>query len=598
MLLIPRRTFVDPGTSFWTSLRYFCVTRLVIAAVLLGASLYGGERISVGAQDPALFARTAVTYAVLAATFGYFAATRQRHFYLQLAAQLLVDVVGLTLLMSASGGTRSGLALLMLLPIACSAILSPASLAIAFAALCSLAILAETIWRDLRYDEPSSNLVLAGLFGAASFAIAIVMNRLAARLIVQERIARQRGYDLRAQIEINRLVVADMQDGVLILAADGAPRAANPAALRMLGLDDARALVLDGWRGHVGGTAISRQFVAWRSSAGTIGGSFDLMSTTATVRDDGLDADAGAEDGTGRRLRVRFVAPEGDALASGRYVVFLEDLLRVEQRAQQLKLAAMGRLTASIAHEIRNPLAAIAHAGALLEEETGDPLRLPFGSRDMAGARRMVTIVRENAQRLNRIVEEILQLSRRAPVNIEPIALDPWLTALIDEFCRTQGCARSTIRLGFPTRTQTAPVIHFNGEHLRQVLVNLLSNAVRYATGRDASVVLQVNLLANARSLNATALTLDAANGERDDPSQAVIERIELVVQDDGPGIDKATRANLFEPFFTTHHRGTGLGLYLARELCLANDATLDYSANAGGTRRGGFVIRAAGTSG
>ncbi|MEO8935830.1 MAG: ATP-binding protein [Burkholderiaceae bacterium] len=596
MLLIPRRTFADPGASFWTSLRYFCVTRLVIAAVLLGASLYGGERISVGTQDPALFARTAVTYAVLAATFGYLAATRQRHFYLQLVAQLLIDVVGLTLLMSASGGTRSGLALLMLLPIAGSAILSPASLAIAFAALCSLATLAETIWRDIHYDEPSSNLVLAGLFGVASFAIAIVMNRLAARLIVQERIARQRGYDLRAQIEINRLVVADMQDGVLILAADGTPRAANPAALRMLGLDDARALVLDGWRGHVGGTAISRQFVAWRSSAGIIGGSFDLTSTATTLRDETndvtADTDHGNEDGSGRRLRVRFVAPEGDALASGRYVVFLEDLLRVEQRAQQLKLAAMGRLTASIAHEIRNPLAAIAHAGALLEEETSEEPDPPFRSRDMAGARRMVTIVRENAQRLNRIVEEILQLSRRAPVNIEWIALDPWLALLVDEFCRAQGLARSTIVVVM----RASPVIHFNGEHLRQVLVNLLSNAVRYATGRDGSVTIHVNLLSNARSLNATALALDALGTDRNEEPHALIERIELLVQDDGPGIDKATRANLFEPFFTTHHRGTGLGLYLARELCLANDATLDYSINAGGTRRGGFVIRAAGT--
>ncbi len=600
-MLIPRRSFVDPGPSFWTSLRYFCVTRLVIAAVLLGASLYGGERVSVGTQDPALFARTAVTYAVLAATFGYLAATRQRHFYLQLVVQLLVDVIGLTLLMSASGGTRSGLALLMLLPIAGSAILSPALLAIGFAAFCSLAILAETLWRETRYDEPSSNMVLAGLFGVASFAIAIVMNRLAARLIVQERIARQRGYDLRAQIEINRLVVADMQDGVLILAADGTPRAANPAALRMLGLDDARALVLDGWRGHVGGTAISRQFVAWRQSAGTIGGSFELNSTIAAARDDrhgdALEADTVAEDGSGRRLRVRFVAPEGDALASGRYVVFLEDLLRVEQRAQQLKLAAMGRLTASIAHEIRNPLAAISHAGALLAEETGDQLGLPFGSpqseAQRAGAQRMVAIVRENAQRLNRIVEEILQLSRRAPVNVETIALVPWLDAMIDEFCRTQDCSRDVVSLV----AKGAPSIRFNGEHLRQVLVNLLSNAVRYASGRDASVAVQVNVLANARTLNATAIAADDATPERLEEAHPLIERVELVVQDDGPGIDRATRANLFEPFFTTHHRGTGLGLYLARELCLANDATLDYSNNAGGTRRGGFVIRAAGSS-
>ena len=144
-------------------------------------------------------------------------------------------------------------------------------------------------------------------------------------------------------------------------------------------------------------------------------------------------------------------------------------------------------------------------------------------------------------------------------------------------------------------------MIQFNAEHLRQILVNLLSNAVRYASGAPASVVILVNVLANARSLNATALALDVANPDRDDghgTMQSLMERIELVVQDDGPGIDRATRANLFEPFFTTHHRGTGLGLYLARELCLANEATLDYSANAGGTRRGGFVIRAAGSGG
>lgn len=601
-VLIPRRFLADPGSSFWTSLRYFCVTRLVIAAVLLGASIYNDERISVGTQDPALFARTAVTYAVLAAMFGYLAATRQRHFYIQLTSQLLIDVLGLTLLMSASGGTRSGLALLMLLPIAGSAILSPASLSMGFAALCALAILAEAFWRVLRYEDPNSNLVLAGLFGVASFAIAIVMNRLAARLIVQERIARQRGYDLRAQIEINRLVVADMQDGVLILAADGTPRAANPAALRMLGLDDARALVLDGWRGHVGGTSISRQFVAWRSSGGTIGGSFDLMvapsdrhAADANMAEGDGERHAGEADideGTGRRLRVRFVAPEGDALASGRYVVFLEDLARVEQRAQQLKLAAMGRLTASIAHEIRNPLAAIAHAGALLEEETGEQLGLPFGARDPVGTQRMVSIVRENAQRLNRIVEEILQLSRRGPVNAESIVVGPWLENLLDEFCRTQGCSRELIVL----HVRGNPSVKFNGEHLRQILVNLMSNAVRYATGREGSVQIQVSLLHNARAVQlATALSLEAINSERVEEAHGPTDRIEFVVQDDGPGIDKATRVNLFEPFFTTHHRGTGLGLYLARELCLANDATLDYSTNAGGTRRGGFVIRAVG---
>ena len=211
----------------------------------------------------------------------------------------------------------------------------------------------------------------------------------------------------------------------------------------------------------------------------------------------------------------------------------------------------------------------------------------------MVGAQRMVSIVRENAQRLNRIVEEILQLSRRGPVNVEVIALDPWLGRLVEEFCRTQGCARSTIELTM----RGNPMIHFNGEHLRQVLVNLLSNAVRYATGREGSVTIRVNVLTNPRLTHSTALSLDGSGADRADEMASMGERIELAIQDDGPGIDRATRANLFEPFFTTHHRGTGLGLYLARELCLANDATLDYSTNAGGTRRGGFVIRAVGTS-
>ena len=620
-----RRFLVDPGASFWTSLRYFCVTRLVIAGVLLGASLYGGERMVLGDMEPALFARTAIAYAIFAAMFAYLAATRQRHFYLQLNAQLLLDVVALTILISASGGTKSGLALLFLLPVAGSAILSPALLAIGFAALCSLAILLEAVWHEISTDAGSANTVLAGLFGVSFFAIAIVLNRLAARLIVQERIARQRGYDLRGQIEINRLVVADMQDGVLILAADGTPRAANPAALRMLALDDARALVLDGWRGHPAGTSISRHFVAWRESAGSIGGTLDIAVSDPDVHEPRSENDNGetpvqaeangkpaagvtidatnnapinavgasgadGDDAFGRRLRVRFVAPESEASVSGRYVVFLEDMRRVEERAQQLKLAAMGRLTASIAHEIRNPLAAISHAGALLEEETSDQPGLPFGTRDMAAPRRMVSIVRENAQRLNRIVEEILQLSRRGPVKGETIALETWLHELVDDFCQMHNCAREVVDVS----TYGRPLLRFNGEHLRQVLVNLLQNGVRYASGKPGSVVLIAVPVGYARPRRGDAAT----PALRNDDVHTAHERIELIVQDDGPGIDRATRANMFEPFFTTHHRGTGLGLYLARELCLANGATLVYASNADRSKRGGFVINAAGALG
>jgi two-component system sensor histidine kinase PilS (NtrC family) len=561
-MLIPSRSYLpDPGPSYWVSLRYFSLSRLVVVSLLLLTLLLSGGIGEFRATGPEVFQRTVITYGIFGLMFSYLAITRQERFYLQLVGQLILDLTAITFLMHASGGVRGGIAVLYLLPIAGAAIMSPLLLAAGFAAASTITILGETLVRNIAGDQNSASTLEAGLYGIACFAIALVINRLAARLIAQQEIAQRRGLDLERQIEINRLVVADMQDGVLILAEDGSPSALNPSAARMLRVAHPEILVRQGWRDHAAGHQIHDHFLAWMRSPSTASETFEL-----TVGSE-------SEEGTGigsERLRARFVSAQRNQATAG-HVVFLEDLQRVDERAQQLKLASMGRLTASIAHEIRNPLAAISHASALLSEGISEKPE-----------RRLLSIVQDNTRRLDRIVENILQLSRRGPVQADEVELEPFLSEIIAEFCRDQGFSPLSVDVSIYAR----PMLYFNRDHLRQVVMNLLQNAARHATGGDASVSLVVVPVVptDARALRQRAMV----------PPRNV-DRIELIVQDDGVGIDAQTRLHLFEPFFTTHHRGTGLGLYLARELCLANGATLGYVPNADVNKKGGFVINAAG---
>jgi two-component system sensor histidine kinase PilS (NtrC family) len=553
----------EPSSTFWVSLRYFSLTRLVIAAVLLGAVLMFGNDTDFGSSDISLFVRTAIAYAVLGTVLGYLALARPQRFYLQLGAQLLLDVFALTLLLHASEGTRSGIALLYLLPIAGTAILSPPLFAVFFAAVCALAVLIETVLRGLSSEVSSPLLVQAGVYGIAYFAIAIVMNRLAAGLIAQEQISSRRFRDLQSQIEINRLVVADMQDGVLILSGDGYPRALNPAAMRMLHLRDANAIHDEAWEINPVAGILLERFNTWRR-IGADADSFEMMIGNEERADGFYGND---------RVRARFVAASDDineTEQSRDFVVFLEDLQRVDERAQDLKLASMGRLVASIAHEIRNPLAAISHANALLRE-------------DLAGTpqARLLDIVQENTRRLDRIVQNILQLARKGSGEPQLVHIKELLVDVTSELEREKQVEPGVLDVSL----YGDPILQFNPDHLRQVLVNLLQNALRYASGKPGSIsVVVVPILPQI---------ITGADGQG--LAKSSTERIEVIVQDDGEAIDDDTRRHLFEPFFTTHHRGTGLGLYLARELCLANGATLGFVPNANEKKKGGFVVNAAG---
>jgi two-component system sensor histidine kinase PilS (NtrC family) len=535
----------EARATLWRSLQTLTVTRIVIALVLLlylGVSYSGGS----GRLD-GVNTRTCLFYLAAALVFGALATWWRRRFAVQLGCQIAVDLAVISLLYLDAGGMRSGLAILYLFPLAGAAILAPLTLALFSAAVATLFLLLEATWQVFM-QERQPPLMQAGLYGAAFFAGALLVNRLAARLIKQEELAAQRGLDLRIQQQINGIVIADVGDGILVVGDDSAVFTGNPAARAMLGLEgEAAGFRLDEAPGL---EPLAQAFAAWLR---------EPIDGAAFVTVKPYQEDAGPL--RGRRdqpvhLKLRFARVDTAGVALGRSVVFMQDVSAIENQAQQLKLASMGRLTASIAHEVRNPLSAIGHATALLAEDLHGPAEV-----------RLLKIVGDNVTRVNRMVEDILQLSRKVQPNGEPLQLASFLAELKAEFCETHDLAEEIVYIG----DAGSSAVRFDPLHLHEVLLNLLGNAIRYASRQPASI--------------------------RIFPARDAAGRIELHVQDDGPGIIPEVRAHLFEPFYTTSSKGTGLGLYLARELCLNNDAKLDYEyrfdAAPQGPRRasGRFVI-------
>jgi two-component system sensor histidine kinase PilS (NtrC family) len=322
-----------------------------------------------------------------------------------------------------------------------------------------------------------------------------------------EKLARLRGRELVAQQRVNQLVLHDMHDGVLVADPDGVVVQHNPQAQVLL-----RSERLVGARVDELLPGFAERWREWRAS-GEDGATADL---SLRGRDIGLRLfDTGTEEGY--------------------TVIFVEDTSRAREQAQQFKLAALGRLTANIAHEIRNPLAAISHAAELLQEEKRGEDR-----------ERLTRIIHDNTRRLERLVSDVLQLNRRDRIAADPIRLHPWLREFLDEFVANESAAPER----FAVDAASDAWIEFDREHLRQVMWNLLRNAARYAGPEEGAVRIALRGYAG---------------------------RVELSVIDNGPGVPLARQTQLFEPFFTTEAKGTGLGLYLARELCDANRATLEY---------------------
>jgi two-component system, NtrC family, sensor histidine kinase PilS len=529
------------SSTFWRSLQTLNATRIAIAAVLLLYLVF--ER---GPGGRLAYIEICLAYLVLAAGFALLTARWRHRFRLQLLTQLAIDIGLISLLYLDVGGVYSGLAILYLFPLAGAAILAPLVPALFCAALVSLFMLVESTYQIFVMDGASAP-AQAGLYGAAFFAVVLVLSRLAAGLIGQEALALQRGNALAVQQAINRLVIADMGDGILVLGHDGRVFTCNPAARQMLGLAHAESEFQLGDAPAL--APIRAAYGEWLAQPGR-------ASAVVSIKpyDEAGPAWGGRRELTAH-LKLRFANVDTAGLAAARSVIFLQDVSEIENQAQQLKLASMGRLTASIAHEVRNPLSAIGHAAALLGEELTHPLQM-----------RLLRIVADNVGRVNRMIEDILQLSRKVQQPDEALALAPLLAGLKAEVEQSHGVGADVICVG-----EGAATVRFDPLHLREVVLNLLHNAVRYASRKPCSIRLRAGV---------------APGG-----------RVELQIGDDGPGMTAEVRAHLFEPFYTTSSQGTGLGLYLARELCLNNGAALDYEYRreaddeAGAPARGRFVI-------
>lgn len=504
--------------SRWTSLHYFSIYRLAIASVFLAASwIYRGS-LTFGSQNLRLFALTSAAYWVFA--LATFASRRSRKggFDFRLSVQAIVDIVALTLMMYASGGHRSGLAFMMLIVLAGAGLVGQGRLVVFYAAVAAIAVLGEHGFRLVTGSVQGADMVPVAITAAGFFAVAVISRYVGQRAMTNEELARRRGVDLANQMHINERVIRDMQDGALVIDSDGRLRQWNPRAQLLLGVP---------------------------------------LQTGALIRDVAPEVGRHVEDGQGigeqaipvrlpdgaREIAVRIVP----ASERGDLLVYIEDLGRLQDQARELKLAALGRLTANMAHEIRNPLSSITHAAELLREEKRAETQV-----------RLTRIINDNAQRIERLIRDVLELGRRDRVQPESIRLLPFLEGFLEELSLHQGDLTSRVWVDCPEEL----VVRCDRVHLNQILGNLVGNALRYCTDEPGAVKLRVSLHG-------------APGGSGD--------RVELHIVDNGCGISEALQTQVFEPFVTTYSKGTGLGLFIARELAAANDAILDLLDNAPG---------------
>jgi len=499
----------------WRSLTTFCIYRVVIAVILM-FSVWGFQHYQVLiAASPAMALWSLAFYFPAAVGLLGMASLRLPRLALHLTAQVVVDVVSMTFLMHAAGGVKSGIGLLLLVTLAASGLVARGRIAYFHAAIAALAILLEQSWQFLSLDAPAADFLQTGLLAGSYFLIAGLGYTLAKYARGAELIAEERGVDLANLAQINELVIRDMQDGFVVVDEKGLIRQHNRQSESLIG-----GLKFRGSRTLAEASPVLAILLEeWRRDPQRI---FSMMRDQKTQKD----------------YQVRFVAI-GNTLPAPT-VVFIEDASRIRAQAQQMKLVALGRLTASIAHEIRNPLSSINHAAELLQEDSEQSERR---QEDL----RLLTIIRDNAHRLDRMVEEVLYLNRRDRAHPEPIDARIYLERFIQDFCANEKLNTHPIELVI--QTQVRPV--FDRSHLDQVLWNLVRNAHHHGSGRTGStkISLQPGALPNT-------LTLE--------------------VIDDGPGVPGEVLQHLFEPFFTTDSRGTGLGLYIARELADVNGARLE----------------------
>jgi two-component system sensor histidine kinase PilS (NtrC family) len=504
--------------------RIYCGYRLVLSGILATILLLTRGDPLVGRSNPELFGWICFVYGVAMLALLIFAPRRRGPGTQATFFHLFMDIGVLTALTHLSGGSGSGLALLLLIDVATAGLMLSGQLAALVAALASIALLADTIYLGLNRSS-DQNFLTAGMLGILFFAAAAGFHLLRN----MQLLAQARGVDVSKLQSLNQLIVQRMRTGILVVNHNLQVVTMNQAATEMM---HASLLERAVERGQLPTLPepLNNKLANWRRHP-------DAKQKPFTIAPSGTE------------LMARFTSltprdPHIEGSDSEDTLIFLEDNLQLAQRAQQLKLAALGRLTASIAHEIRNPLGAISHAAQLLRESPD----LSFTDQ------RLADIIQNHSQRMNSVIENVLQLSRRSPPNPQRLDLGLWLADIAQQYRQGNPKACSIdINVSGDIDVTVDP------DQLAQVLTNLIDNALRYserATGKP-----RVELIGS----------LDPNNFPQ------------LDIVDDGPGIPTELQERVFEPFFTTEVDGNGLGLYISRELCEINQARLHYLHNVAG---------------
>lgn len=524
-------SLLQSSPEAWYRLGLFNYFRISLALFFITIYLNGWllELISTGYAYPILFISTAFIYLAASLYFLISIIQRKPGLDIQVIIHTVIDITCIILLMHATGGVRTGLGMLLIISISMTSLFLHKHITIFFAAISALAIIGEQIYSQFTYPNYSPAFTQAGLLGILIFISVFLATYTTKRLKESEELAEQASQELETVVQMNEHIIKNMRTGIIVIKNNGRILMANNAALELMGNisinseTNLKDISPD----------LYRRFIDWNNHM--------IQNHKPIQQAQGLPD---LQPGFSHIDRSNNINEK----LQGRTLIFIEDATQITQRFQQVKLASLGRLTASIAHEIRNPLAAINHAGQLLEETSKD-----------AADTKLTRIINTQVIRLNGIVENVLQLSRQQRGTPEAVNLYQWLLHFREEFIATNELLEQQLQIKI---IPNDIAILFDVSQLHQVLWNLCSNAINHSDKQRRDIMIDINGKINA------------------DTQQPYID-----ISDNGPGINEKTQIHIFEPFFTTSAEGTGLGLYITKEVIESNRAKIRYkSPDTGGT--------------
>lgn len=501
------------------AIRIINVFRFLLSLIFVVFYAFADKlNLSADNDNPSLFLSLAIAYALFSISLLVITPLKSSAVIFFHPVQIVIDILFIIMMMYAAGGIQSGLGLLLIVTIVTASMVSNGRLALFYAAVATIGLLLEQSYRIAEWGLSISSYTQSVMLSLSCFATAWLAYSLAKRILLSEALASSRGVDLENLAQVNTLITQQMQDGVLVVDENLHIRHYNSQAKLLLALEENSGNNL--WlRDHA--PAIANVLMYW------IDGNDEHKNLIIPINNRELN------------LRIEPINQENRKLGA---VIFIQDWSKIQTVAQQAKLAALGRLTANIAHEIRNPLSAISHANQLLQEEENLS----------KGNARILEIIEDNIQRINQIIKDVLELNRRDRTHQEKITLNQFIVDFHTQFCAIEKIPSAYFTLELCPAQDT---ITFDRRHLTQILWNLCKNGWEHSRKEISSL-----------HLNCTRI-LKTASGNK--------AGLHIAVKDDGPGIDEQARSKLFEPFYTTKSTGNGLGLYISRELAEANNAML-----------------------